>query len=475
MVLRRLLDPVVPVPAARAVAVALLAPLAATLVAVPLQRLGPFAAVSVYLLGVLLAAALGRWWSGLVAGLLSFLGLNFYFTPPEHTLRVDKPDDIVALFVFLATSAVVAALVSRVFAERARARRSEREALILNDVATRLLSREPLERVLADLASSIVDDFALSSCEIRARSDGVDVEVSAGDGAPGPAVGIPLVAAGRDLGALTVVRGEGHPPLSRSEEEVLAGFARQTALALDRARLDAEVERAWFEADASQTRAALFSSVTHDLRTPLASMKAGVSSLLQEDAVYDEEQRRELLQTVLEETDRLDRLVGNILELARVRAGALEPQTEITPVEDIVEAVLSRMSKRLRPFKVRTLMRPELPPVSVDPLQMDQVLTNILENAARFSPQGGEILIAASPWQRAVRIRIGDQGPGVAPEDRERVFGEFQSSEDPRSGTGLGLAIARAIVEAHSGRIWIEGSPGGGAAVVIELPAEEVR
>lgn len=473
--MRRLLDKVAPVPVTRAVAAAIAAPLGATLVAVPLQRLGPFAAVSVYLLAVVLSAALGRWWSGLVAGILSFLGLNYFFTPPKHTLRVDKPDDIVALFVFLVTSAIVAALVSRVFAERARARRSEREALILNDVATRLLSREPLERVLHDLAASIVDDFALARCEIRAGSGGVDVEVSEGEGPLGQAVGIPLVAAGRDLGALTVVRGEGHPPLSRGEEEVLAGFARQTALALDRARLDAEVERAWFEADASQTRAALFSSVTHDLRTPLASMKAGVSGLLQEDAVYDDEQRRELLQTVLEETDRLDRLVGNILELARVRAGALEPQTEITPVEDIVEAVLARMSKRLQPFKVRTLMRPELPPVLVDPLQIDQVLTNILENAVRFSPAGGEILISASPWQRSVRIRIADQGPGVDPADRDRVFEEFQSSEDPRSGTGLGLAIARAIVDAHSGRIWVEGSPGGGAAIVIELPAEETR
>jgi len=183
-------------------------------------------------------------------------------------------------------------------------------------------------------------------------------------------------------------------------------------------------------------------------------------------------ERRELLRTILEETDRLNRLVGNILHLARVRAGGLVPAKELTPVDDVIEAVVRRMAPSLATFRVRTIVRPDLPAVWLDPVLIDQVLTNLLENALRFSPPGGEITIAASPWHGAVRVRVADQGPGIPPADRERVFEEFfgRDSDRGRAGTGLGLAIARAIVASHGGHIWIEGAPAGGAVVVFEIP-----
>ena len=220
-------------------------------------------------------------------------------------------------------------------------------------------------------------------------------------------------------------------------------------------------------------RAALFSSITHDLRTPLASITASVSSLLDPDVSYDEREREELLRTSLEEANRLNRMVANLLDLARMRAGALQPSTEPLPIEDVVEAVIRRMEPILRSFNVRTSIRPELPLVAIDPIQIDQTLTNILENAVRFSPPGSEIAVSVSTWEREVEVRIADSGPGIPAEDRERVFEPFYKRDAGlgRGGTGLGLAIARAIVQAHGGRVRIQGTPRGGTAVVVRLPA----
>jgi two-component system, OmpR family, sensor histidine kinase KdpD len=228
------------------------------------------------------------------------------------------------------------------------------------------------------------------------------------------------------------------------------------------------------DAEANQLRAALFSSVSHDLRTPLSSIKAGVTSLLDEDAAHDEAQRRELLLTILEETDRLNRVVGNILDLAKARAGAMAPAKQQIALDEIVESVVHRMKPLERGVRVRTILRDDVPEIRADPVQVDQVLTNLIENAARFSPAGGEVTVVVAPWRSGVEVRVADEGPGVPPEERERVFEPFYRRDDGhRTGSGLGLAIARAIVVAHGGRIWIEGMPVGGAAVVFELPSGE--
>ena len=187
----------------------------------------------------------------------------------------------------------------------------------------------------------------------------------------------------------------------------------------------------------------------------------------------DDSQRRELLWTVLEETDRLNRLLGNLLDLARVRAGALVPAKEPTAIDEVIESVLHRMEPRLGGVRIRTILR-QVPEIPVDPVQLDQVVTNLLENAARFSPPGGEVLVTVSPWHGFVQVRVADQGPGIPVADRERVFEAFYRGDSgERSGTGLGLAIARAIVLAHGGRIRIDGAPTGGTAVVFELPVAD--
>lgn len=476
--MRELLRPRRVTPALSVLA-ALLAPAAATLVALPLRHFGTVTSASLYLLAVVAAAAFGGIASGLGAAALSFLGLNFFFTPPLHTFRVQKVQDWVALLVFLAVASIVGLLLARALEERGRATRREQETRLLNYLATKLLSGESLDRALQDVVAALIEPFDLQRCEIQATTGAgplvLEAERPNAPATPGPSVVFPLVASNVPFGTLRAERPAGAPALDAGDLRLLEAHAKQIAGALDRVRLDSQVRGARMESETSQLRAALFSSVTHDLRTPLASIKASVTSLLDRSATHDPEQQRELLATVLEETDRLNRLVGNILDLAKVRAGALVPAKEPTSVEEVIYSVLHRMAPALHGVRVRTVIRPDLPEVPVDPVQIDQALTNLIENAARFSPPGGEVVVSASLWHSAVQVRIVDQGPGIPPEDRERLFEPFvrRDAGGGRGGSGLGLAIARAIVLAHGGRIWVEGAPSGGTVVVFELPISD--
>lgn len=336
---------------------ALLAGVATLLATLPVEVSTATAAL-VYVLAVTAAAALGGLVAGLTASVLSFLGLNFFFTRPFHTFVVTKPEDLIALVVFLLVSATVGTLISTALAQRARAETREREA------------RE--------------------------------------------------------------------------------------------AREEAEVNR---------MRAALFSSVTHDLRTPLASITASVTALLDDHANFTGDDRRELLGTIRHEAERLNRVVSNLLDLSRMRAGALVPSKSRAGIDEVVEAVVGRLEPVLGRHEVDISVPDELPDVPIDIVQIDQVLTNLLENAARFSPAGSRIAIGVEARDHVVRVRVADEGRGIAPDDRERVFEPFVRGSGS-AGTGLGLAISRAIVEAHHGEIWAEDNSGGGVAIVFDLPTD---
>lgn len=239
----------------------------------------------------------------------------------------------------------------------------------------------------------------------RSRFDGCGPNT---DG--GVAVEVPISSGDVGFGILAASR----PALAEFPSEdrrLLESAASQIAVGLERARLDAEVAAARLDAETSQARAALFSSVTHDLRTPLASIKTAVTSLLQVDVRFDRVQAQGLLQTVLEETDRLNRLVGNILGLAQVRSGALQPVKELTAVDEIVESVLHRLEPTFGSVRVRTILR-DAPDVPVDPVLIDQVVSNLLENAVRFSPPAGEVTVSVGPWRSAVQGSGGGSGAG---------------------------------------------------------------
>ncbi len=430
------------------------------------------------MLAIVIAAVAGGLWSGLIAAILSSLAVPMLFSTPRFTLQLDGAEDVVTAVVFLAVALVVGLLVGGASEERARAARREREARLLGYLSTKLLSGEVPDRVLDDFASVLLDPFGLASCEITVELDGQNLHAHASrpEAEPGgPEAVLPLVVGAVSFGTLLVERPAGRRPLTKDELLLLEAAAKQAAAALDRARLDARARIAQLDAETSQLRAAMFSSVTHDLRTPLTSIKAGVTSLLDPSVHYEPAQETELLTTILEETDRLNRLVGNILDLTKIRAGALIPTTQPGAIDEIVEAVVARVAPRMTDVRIVTKLRDDLPEVMVDPMQVDQVLTNLIENAARYSPAGGEILVLLARFRNTVQLRVCDQGPGIHADERERVFEAFyRGRTNPETpGSGLGLAIVKAIVVAHGGRIWIEGAPGGGAAVVVELPMDE--
>lgn len=430
------------------------------------------AATALCLLAVVVASALSGRSSGMLAAVLSFFGLNFFFTDPRHTFMVHEPSDLVALFVFLVSAVIVGTLLSRVLAERDRAERRATEAQLLSQTTARLISGEPLERTLNDLASALGRSFGLVRLEIATDSGPKGSFVDQGASLDGPSITVPLVTRSGAVGSLIATRGPEAQLFSSSEVELLQSLASQTALSIERAALDQEVRRVRLDAETSSLRAALFSSVTHDLRTPLASIKASATGLIAEGPEYTEAQRREMAQTVIEEADHLNQIVGNLLDLARMRAGALIPSKETVFFEDVIASVLRRMRRTLEGFEVRTNIRPHLSPVTADPVQIEQVLSNLLENAMRFSPKGSEIQISATEWNGFVQARVVDHGSGIPAEDRHKVFEEFFSRDagPGRGGTGLGLAISRAILVGHGGQISAEAAPGGGTAIVFEIP-----
>jgi two-component system sensor histidine kinase KdpD len=466
-------------PGLRSLWVGLAATSVATLLSVMARGLGPGSAVAIFMLAVTVAAVSGGLWGGLLTAVLASVVLPLA-EPPSGAIGLDQPRDVVAAVVFLAIAVVVGLVVGNAADERDRAARREREARLLAHLSSTLLSGDVPERVLDEFVQILVDPLGLASCRVVASLDGHEIRAEARHPnlAPGgPSEVVPVVVGSVPLGTLVAERPQGRRALSRDEQLLLEAATRQAAVALDRARLDARARLAQLDAETSQLRASMFSSVTHDLKTPLASIKAGVTSLLDVEATHDAAQERELLTTILEETDRLNRLVGNILDLAKIRAGALIPRRLPTGVDEVIESVVARMRPRLdaATVEVELYLPGELPDVPADPVQLDQVVTNLLENAVRHSPPGATVRVHASGQPAAVRVRIADEGPGIAPEEREKVFEAFyRGQETPESsGSGLGLAIVRAIVTAHGGRIWIEETTGGGTAMVFEIPTEE--
>jgi K+-sensing histidine kinase KdpD len=265
--------------------------------------------------------------------------------------------------------------------------------------------------------------------------------------------------------------------LGRAQREAEARRAEAQQLWAERARLVEESNRLQLLEEVDRLRAALMGSVSHDLRTPLASIKASISDLADPRLRLSDEDRAMLLRTTEEETDRLTRLVTNLLDMSRIQAGALVPHRSATPLDELIGAVVARLTPMFAEHRLRVAVADGLPLADVDYLLVEQVLSNLLENAARYTPPGTAVLVRAVAVPAAdgevVEVAVVDHGPGVAEGERERIFDEFYR---PRAegrgpvGTGMGLAIVKGIVEAHGGRIWVEETPGGGATFALRLP-----
>jgi len=261
---------------------------------------------------------------------------------------------------------------------------------------------------------------------------------------------------------------------SNSQMAFFWTFVDQATAVIERARLRRESLQMELLQRTDVLRAALLSSVSHDLRTPLSSIKAAATSLLQEEVQWDEEARRSFALSIEREADRLNRLVANLLDMSRIESGALKPEREWYPIDELVHDVLGHMQPVLDGRTVHTDLPADLPPVELDYLEIDQVLTNLIENAVRYTPAGSPIELSARVDGDQMVISVADRGPGIPPDDRERVFDKFyrvlETQTTRTTGSGLGLAVSRGLVEAHGGRIWEENRDGGGAIFRFTLP-----
>jgi len=423
------------------------------------------AAALLLLVAALLSTLLGR--VGAIVGIVGgFVALNYFFTAPRESLDVQKGDDLLALVAFAVASGVLSWTVSRLNEARRTAEQRERETQIRLDLTTRLIAGENLETVVAGAADALVALFGLVVCTLRAP--GLVTTATA----PGVA------------GQVTVVRitpleveatASRDRPLSAADRALLEALVAGLATAVDRLRLEAEASESRLAAQVGRTRSGFLSAVTHNLRTPLASIKAASSTLRAPDLDLDADDRAELLDTIYDETDRLERLVTNILELSRIRAGALDVHRQPVDLRDLAQAAIRRLRPLARAHRIRLDVPLELGDVEVDIEMIEQVFGNLLENALRFAPPGSEILVSARAVvdPAGVKVCVADHGPGVPEEDRERIFEEFArvDARPDSTGTGLGLAIVHALVTAHGGRVWCEETPGGGATFVFVVPS----
>jgi len=454
------------------------------------------AAALVFVLPVVGAMLVGGTRVGLIGVVLGFVVLDLAFIPPYWTLAVGSGQNWLALIVYVAVVVLVATVVSRLQQLRTDSARRAADSARLLELSELLVADKPLKEMLAVVASSVRSAFNLETVALLLPSVGTGyLEIVASDGAelggesldrllPAPGTPasltgsivagallrqIPLTAAGRPVGLL-VLRGRA---LDVHDRGLLATYANHAALAIERAKLRDQAFQARLLQKVDEWRAALVSAVAHDLRTPLASIKVAVSDLRDPAIVLPEPARRDLLETIEEQTDRLTRLVSTVLDLWRLEAGALKPKREVLEVDDLIDEAAALVERPLDTSRLRRAVAPDLPPVEVDPTLIAQALANLLENAARHSPPGAEILVEATRSRgpgNEVEIAVSDSGPGVPPDQRELIFELFHRGSDG-GRAGLGLAIAKAFVEAHGGHIRVGTARGGGARFVLTTPA----
>jgi two-component system, OmpR family, sensor histidine kinase KdpD len=390
---------------------------------------------------VVVGSALLGAFAGTVSVFAAFLATNYFFTAPRRSFAIDKTEDVVALFVFAVSAAVVTATVSRVNALRRQAVTQGREARTRLELNRRIGAGEDPARVLASVGDSVRELFGFTDCRVTLAADG----------------------------RLTVVTVPGAELLAPDEKLLLDAFVNDVGASLDRVRLEREAQIARGAAEVEEARASFLSAMTHNLRTPLASIGAAASVLLDPAARLERPAEVQLLETVRSEADRLDRLVTKVLSLGRIQSGALLLAPEAVDVDELIRSAARRM--QIVGFGRIQLVAPDdLPAVMVDPALVEIALVNVLENALRYS--GGEIGVHVELRGGLVAVSVTDRGPGVPLADRERVFERFVRGSENRdaTGAGIGLAITREFVHAHHGQCWIEETPGGGATVVMTLP-----
>ncbi|MEU9076148.1 sensor histidine kinase KdpD [Kitasatospora sp. NPDC004745] len=422
------------------------------------------------------AALVGGLLPAIASALVGSSVLNYYFTPPLHTFTINEPQNIMAVAIFTVVGISVASVVDLAARRTHQAARSQTEAQTLSALAGTVLRGAPNgDGVLTALMEQVRETFGQESAALLERPEPLAPWATVAAAGPRPPerpeeadVDVPV----GDSLAL-VLRGRVLPGADR---RLLGAFAAQAAVVLERRRLAREAVAARREAEGNRIRTALLAAVSHDLRTPLAGIKASVSSLRSADVEWDPEDEAELLAGIEAGADRLDHLINNLLDMSRLQTGTVTPLIQETDLDEVVPFALGGVP----PEAVRLDVPETLPMIRADGGLLERSLANLVENAVKYSPDGVKVLVKADALQQPggpgrVELRIVDRGPGVPEDAKERIFAPFQRYGDaPRgAGVGLGLAVARGFVEAMDGTVTAEDTPGGGLTMVVSLPAAE--
>lgn len=469
-----------------------------------------------YILAVLLAALVGGRGPAVLAAVLAFFEFDYFFVEPRYSITVADPAEWLSLFIFLVTALVTGELAANLRRKAAEAMSREREASLLFEVL-RSLQNPDFAGSLQSVAELLRRAFAVDGVLllVSLQPGGKPLRVVSGDvedvdgtlesgvstvlqetsqpGATevlgrwvrviGPVTGrsrqracsryqVPLVVGDRRLGWLVLISRQ-ERQFTREESRLLLAIVTQLASALERERLRSAAMEAEILRRTNELKAALLNAVSHDLRTPLASILAAAESLLQPDVQWMPEEQRELLETIVAEARRLDLLVEGLLDVSRIEAGRLRLDLRPVSVQELVDSALQRLKARLAQHRVVVEVDPSLPPLLVDPEKIEQVLLNILDNAVKYSPPGATIRVRAAKRGERVALLIEDEGPGIPVQELPRLFKPFvrlPSDGGHRPGSGLGLSIARELVLAHGGEIFAENRREGGARFTVLLP-----
>jgi two-component system sensor histidine kinase KdpD len=457
----------------------------------------------VFLMAVLTSAVIHGLRPALYTCIISALSFNFFFLPPRYTLTISDPESVLALFFFLGVAVIASNLTATVQRQAAAARQRARTTEDLYLFSKKLAGTGTLDDVLWATAFQLASmlkvrvvlllpeegtiavkagyppDDTLDEADIAAARWAWEHNHAAGRGAdtlPGAKrLYVPLRTGRAAVGVIGLDNDRRDGPLLTPEQQrLLDALADQAALAIERIQLVADVDRAKLAAEADRLRSALLTSISHDLKTPLAAILGAAGTLRDYRDSMSVEDRLDLLSTVVDESERLNRFIANLLDMTKIESGAMEPNYALHYPGDIAGSALRRAEKILAHHKTVMTIPADLPMIRVDPVLFEQVLFNLLDNAAKYAPQGSSIRIDGRADEYNVVIEVSDEGPGIPPADLDRVFDTFyrvSKGDQVRAGTGLGLSICRGFVEAMGGTITARNrSDGSGAVFTIRLP-----
>ncbi|TCM46114.1 two-component system sensor histidine kinase KdpD [Kribbella sp. VKM Ac-2568] len=451
-----------------------LPPLLALLLGLGGDTLNLTSNVLAFLLAVVVVALVGGLWPAILTAVAGSLVLNYFFTPPTRAFTIAEVNNALALGIFVLVAGLVSSVVDRAARRTRQAARSAAESETLATLAGTVLRGET---GLPALLERVREAFGMTSACLMER---IDTDELVETWRPLASAGTPTCRRPEDGDAeipgrenlVLVLQGR---TLAADERRLVGAFAAHAAALVDRTRLSEAAAEAKPLAEADKLRTALLRAVGHDLRSPLASAKASVTSLRSDDVEWTEDERDELLATADESLDRLARLVDNLLDLSRLQAGVLPVFNRPMALDEILPGVLAELGDDAD--RVRVDIPHTLPLVDADPALLERVIANLLANAIRYSPLGRPPVVTSSALGDVVEIRVIDRGPGIPPAERGRVFAPFQrlGDTDNTVGVGLGLALARGLAEAMHGTVQPEDTPGGGLTMVVSMPSATLR